>query len=340
MPRQARSLESAQLINERILQRYVFEMLSKSSETRRPLLPERLKQRAGRFRVLIPEYELSNPRHRTDFKLIFRDGLSQNVEVEWTTSRFKHGQAVSEKHYSNGSGFLVVLQDDQERAPSYVQGLEIVQIDPQEFFWWFAKSAPRILGATIAVHTERYRVREPKYWIIYVGKVGNAESDYLQRGFPNGIWAFRYLQGRNFSNVTSIISGDVVVFTTGWKAPGRQIYSRRNWSTSHVDVVEVTRGYWCDYRDRTFEDPTWSGAPETKQYMHYFAFSKFTDSERLFRKGKLAGSQFNPEDDLDNEICDSIRMSNTQRGAPFELSETAFARLLQHLNAMTPLLKA
>jgi hypothetical protein len=216
----------------------------------------------------------------------------------------------------------------------------VVPIDPEEFFWWFAKSSPRILGATIAVHTERYRMRERKYWVIYVGKLGNAEADYIRRGFPSGVWAFRYLQGRNFGNVTSIISGDLVVFTTSWKAPGRQIYPEKGWSSSRVDIVEVTRGYWCDYRDKTFEETGWDERPETKQFMHYFGFSKKSDSEKLFRNGKLYGSQFSLETTLDSQICDAMRMSNTQRGAPFELTEDAFARLLQHLNAMTPLLRA
>lgn len=315
-------------------------MLSRSSDTRRPLLPDRLKNKAGKFRVLIPEYELASPRHRADFRLIFRDGTNQNIEVEWTTSRFRHGEQVATSHYSGESGFLIVLQDDRTRAQPYVTSLDVVQIDPEEFFWWFAKSAPRILGATIAVHTERYRVREPKYWVIYVGKLGNAEADYVYKGFPNGVWAFRYLQGRNFANATSIISGDIVVFTTGWKAPGRQIYPRRNWSSSRVDVLEVTRGYWCDYKDKTFENQDWDGRPENKQYMHYFGFSKLSDSEKLFRKGKLDGVQFDQGDILDIQICNAMRMSNTQRGAPFELSEEAFARLLQHLNAMTPLLRA
>jgi len=336
----ARSLESAQLINERILQRYVFEMLSKSSESRRSLLPDRLKRKAGSFKVLIPEYGLHSPPHRADFRLIFKDNMSQNIEVEWTSSRFQHGAQVAATHYSAESGYLVVLQDDRNKAPSYLADLDVVQIDPEEFFWWFAKSAPRILGATIAVHTDRYRPRERKYWVIYVGKMGNAESDYIQRGYPNSVWAFRYLQGRNFANVTSIISGDIVVFTTGWKAPGRQIYPEKGWNSSRVDVLEVTRGYWCDYKDRTFEETTWDGTPETKQYMHYFRFSRLADSEKLFSKGKLEGSQFDSENTLDVQICNAMRMSNTQRGAPFELSEEAFARLLQHLSAMTPLLKA
>lgn len=336
----ARSLESAQLINERILQRYVFEMLSKSTETRRSLLPERLTDEASSFKVLIPEYVLDNPPHRADFRLIFKDSTSQNIEVEWTTSRFRHGAEVATAHYSKDSGYLIVLQDDRNKAPSYLAGLDVIEIDPEEFFWWFAKSAPRILGATIAVHTDRYRPRERKYWVIYVGKLGNAESDYLHRGYPNSVWAFRYLQGRNFANVTSIIGGDIVVFTTSWKAPGRQIYPGKDWSSARVDVLEVTRGYWCDYRDTTFEDDNWAGTPETKQYMHYFGFSRLADSEKLFSKGKLEGSQFHPDNTLDVQICDAMRMSNTQRGAPFELSEEAFARLLQHLSAMTPLLRA
>ncbi len=339
--RQARSLESAQLINERILQRYVFEMLSKSTETRRKLLPDDLKSKASKFRVLIPEYVLSNPDHRTDFKLIFADGTHRNVEVEWTTSRFRHGEEVALTHYSKESGFVIVLQDDRAHAPPYTSNIEVVAIDPEEFFWWFAKNAPRLLGATIALHTDGYQVRETKYWVIYVGKFGGAEDDYVVRGFPKGIWAFRYVQGKNFANVSSINSGDVVVFATGWRMPkARLIYTATNWSASRVDVLKVTRGYWCDYSDRTFEKLDWDGRPETKQYMHYFAYDKLADSEKLFRKGKLSGNQFKEGDVLDEEICDALRMSNTQRGSPFELSQEAFARLLQHLHAMTPLLKA
>lgn len=338
--RQSRSLESAQLINEKILQRYVFEMLSKSTDTRRKLLPDDLKSRAKKFRVLIPEYPLSNPDHRTDFRLIFNDGTNRNVEVEWTTSRFHHGGDTALAHYSKDAGFVVVLQDDRSHAPSYTNDIVVVAIDPEEFFWWFAKNAPRLLGATIALHADGYQVRETKYWVIYVGKEGGAEDDYIVRGFPKGVWAFRYVQGKNFANVSSINRGDIVVFTTGWKGTGgRQIYAGKNWSTSRVDVLKVTKGYWCDYSDGTFEISDWDQRPETKQYMHYFAYDKMTDSEKLFKKGQLSGKQFQDGDMLDKEICYAMRMSNTQRGSPYELSQEAFARLLQHLHAMTPLLK-
>lgn len=74
--------------------------------------------------------------------------------------------------------------------------------------------------------------------------------------------------------------------------------------------------------------------------MHYFGFNRLAESEKLFSKGKLVGNQFEINNTLDTQICDAMRHSNTQRGAPFELSEAAFIRLLQHLNATTPLLKA
>jgi hypothetical protein len=63
------------------------------------------------------------------------------------------------------------------------------------------------------------------------------------------------------------------------------------------------------------------------------------DSEKIFRNGKLSGTQFDASNTLDVDICYAMRMSNTQRGAPFELSQDAFIRLLQHLHAMTSLLK-
>ncbi|MCL4340139.1 MAG: hypothetical protein M1388_03290 [Thaumarchaeota archaeon] len=332
-------MESARLINEKILQRYIFEKLSESSSTRKPLLPARLQPKSSKFRVLIPEYELKSPSHRTDFRLIFKDDSSQNVEVEWTTSRYNHGEAVAKAHYSNNKGYLIVLQNDSSKAASYVRGLDIVEIDPEEFFWWFIINASRLVGATIASHTDNYAPRARRYWIIYVGKEGGAQSDYELKGFPNGTWAFRYAQGVNLRNITSIISGDLVVFTTGWKAPGRQIYPSGNWSCSRVDVLEVSAGYWCDYNDRTFEKASWTGAPEKKEYMHYFQYKRVADSEKLLLKGKLQGSQFDKSNDLDKQICDALRMSNTQRGGPYELTEDAFAHLLQHLHAMTPLLK-
>lgn len=126
------------------------------------------------FRVLIPEYDLANPGHRADL-LIFRDGTSQNVEVEWTTSRFNHGPQVAATHYANDSGFVMALQDDRAKAKSYTAGLDIVEINPEEFFWWFAKNAIRLIGATIAVQTERNRPRERKHRVIYEGKLGEAE---------------------------------------------------------------------------------------------------------------------------------------------------------------------
>lgn len=332
----ARSLESAHLISEKILQRYVFERLSESASTRRNLPPRRLDSKASEFRVLIPEYDLTSPKHRADFRLIFRDKSAQNIEVEWTTSRFKHGAEVVREHYADGKGFLVVLDDDRNLAPDYVQSIEAVRIPPREFSWWFSKRARTLLDSTIAARTESYSVRPPKYWVIYLGKQGGADSDYLQRGRPNGIWAFRYGRGENLANIISILKGDVVIFTTKWKVPGsRRIYAGGSWSCSHIDIFEVTHGYWCDFTDRTFEKPNWNGKAEDKEYMHYFTFSNAANKELLFKTENdisVRGSDFHTSDLADVGVCDAFRKSNTQAGAPVEMSEESFQTLRQRLD--------
>lgn len=101
----------------------------------------------------------------------------------------------------------------------------------------------KVLDATIAVHTEAQTVRQRNYWVIYVGKQGGAESDYLERGRPKGIRVFRYTPGENLANILSIIEGDVVVFATKWRtAGGRQICAGGNWSCSHLEIFEATSG--------------------------------------------------------------------------------------------------
>jgi hypothetical protein len=330
-----RSLESAHLISEKILQRYVFEKLSESTSTRRSLLPQRLHSKAATFKVLIPEYDLTNPTHRADFRLIFRDKSTQNIEVEWTTSKFKHGEEVARTHYANEKGFLLTLENDRDNAADYAKTLDVVEIDPQEFSWWFSRNARTLLDSTIAAHTDSYSVRPPKYWVIYIGKGGGAENDYLERGRPNGVWAFRYNRGENLTNIISILRRDIVVFASKWKVPGgRQIEPGRTWSCSHIDVFEVTQGYWCDFSDRTFEKANWSGQPEDKEYMHYFRFSNAAKKEMLYKttdRVSFKGSDFNKKDQVDVDLCDALRKSNTQSGAPVEISQAVFENLRQRL---------
>jgi len=109
----SRSLESAKLISEKILQRYVFEKLSESTFSRKALLPRSVHQKAAQFHVLIPEYDLEHPVHRTDFRLFFKDRSSQNIEVEWSSSSFKHSEDIAKTHYSDGRGFILVLDDNR-----------------------------------------------------------------------------------------------------------------------------------------------------------------------------------------------------------------------------------
>jgi hypothetical protein len=329
-----RSLESAHLISEKILQRYVFEKLSGSASTRRDLLPSRLRSKAGRFKVLIPEYDLKEPNHRADFRLIFPDKFAQNIEVEWKTSRFKHGEQVAKAHYADENGFILTLEDDRDKAPDYVKALDVREIDPEEFSWWFSKRAKTLLDSTIAAHTESYSVRPRKYWVIYVGKRGKAQSDYLELGRPNGKWAFRYGRGENLANMMSILKRDIVIFGAKWKIPGgRRTAAGGDWSCSHVDVFEVSRGYWCDFLDKTFEK-NWTGRPEDKEYMHYFAFSYAANKEELYRTTNeitIRGANFDKNNPVDVELCDAFTQSNTQHGAPVEISQSAFEDLRQRL---------
>jgi hypothetical protein len=331
----SRSLESAQLIHEKILQRFVFEKFNESAAVRRGLLPPRLRRKAAKFRVLIPEYDLHRPHHRTDFRLIFRDGIAQNIEVEWTTSRFRHGKATAKNHYSNGKGFVIVLEDDRSRAADYTKSLDVIEISAEEFSWWFSKNARRILDSTIAVHAASYHVRQRKYWVVYVGKGAGSQEDYLERGRPGGIWAFRYTQGRNLTNIISMLKGDVVVFATKWRVPGgRRIYPGEKWRCEHVDIFEVTRGYYANFRDRTFEKRSWSKRPEDKEFMHYFRFSASAKQPWLFRTESrilLEGGDLKSGDLGHEALCDALRKSNTQAGAPVELSDIGFESLVQLL---------
>ena len=130
-----------------------------------------------------------------------------------------------------------------------------------------------------------------------------------------------------------------MIFATKWRTPGgRQIYASGNWSCSHLDIFEVTSGYWCDFKDRTFERSSWNGSPEDKEYMHYFRFSNAAKRELLYKTSNhitLMGADFNRSNFLHVQICDALRKSNTQAGAPVELSEEAIESLRQLLESKT-----
>lgn len=335
----SRRLEAVQLLDEKVIQRHVFERINESTAERRKLFPDRFQAYASKFRVAIPEYALSKPEHRPDFRIFFNDRAPLNAEVEWTRSRFRsHGDEVAEAHYRHGRGFLVVLQDDRDRTPHWARDLDLVTIDVEDFTWWFNSEAKRMLESSLMFHAPRSGLASRRYWVVYVGRSGGGQDDYLKLGLPKGCWAFRYTQGANLRNIMAIQRGDLVIFSTEWSMPvnmGRKIYPGVDWSCRHVDVLEVTDGYWCEIKDPTFESPAWSGQPEDKSYMHYFRFSPTPRNASQYRSAgidSVRGTEFVQDDPADVELCNAFRMSNTQAGAPFQISLVALEALRRRLS--------
>ena len=191
-----------------------------------------------------------------------------------------------------------MLDDDKERARDFLRGVDVVTVEPEEFYWWFSNNANQIVDSSIASLVREYKRREPKYWVIYVGSKAKVQGDYLERGRPKGVWAFRYAQGRSLAKIISMARGDLVIFGTKWSnIPRRKIEPSGSWKCRHMDIFRVTEGYSCDKSDGTFENPAWNGErkPEEKQYMHYFRCKSKADDEVTFETRNeilLLGSGF------------------------------------------------
>jgi len=329
------------------MQRYVYEKLATGDhKTRKILVPERLRSKVSDLKVVIPEYQIRSPPHRADLRLIFNDSSTQNVELKWATSGFakNQGEEIATAHYSNNQGYLMVVKDDRNdlKKDDWLRELDVVTIPAENFSWWFAKKAQRFLDGTIALYAPEVVVRERKYWVIYISKSGDSDKDYFNKGRPKGIWAFRYGQGIVMEDIFSINTGDIVIFAAGWKLEGgRQIYPGYNWSCNHIDIFDVTSGYYCDFHDKTFETLLWKKEklPEKKLYMHYFKFLRHANKEKNYDGSmaelNLKGSDFLRDNKLDVEVCNAFRKSNSRRGGPANLSPDGFLHLRQKLDSLS-----
>jgi hypothetical protein len=141
----------------------------------------------------------------------------------------------------------------------------------------------------------------------------------------------------------AILKEDLIVFSTNWHTPkGRQIYPGGKWTCNHVGIFEVSRGYYVDFRDRTFEPAGWDRShPESKTYMHYLRFksSAASNPEILWSsRGSdgLRGLDFSPRSMEDSEVCRAFLLSNTMSGAPVELSMSALQSLRSRLSDPPP----
>lgn len=349
-----RCMESQKLINEKTLQRYIFETLTYGGmEKCRSFFPDKFKKYLKKtIKVIIPEYPIfynNGQKHLADFRVVFKDDTYLNIEVEWITSNFKHGEGVYNTAYKDEKGFLIVLYDDRKQN-SYIQEDNISVISAEEFSFWFTKKSKHIVDGNISNYLPEYSSKSHKNWLVFLPSTGRndgeSKNDYLKKGRRKGVWAFRYSKTpKVMQNVLDITAGDTVVFVYDFKyykgTRGRQFHYDTSWSFSGLDIVKVKNGYYCDLNDATFETEEWRKSKDkdkvmSKNYMHYFQFKYFPNniSEKYFSSQYWPINVFNNSSDTEEwkTFIDKLRWSSSNSGTPAELTDQEMQKLYTILN--------
>lgn len=366
----SRSIESQKLINEKTIQRYIFEELNYGNkDVLKEFYPDRILKSLDnrKIKVIIPEYKLECKIVKdgkeqllntiTDFRIIYNDNSAHNVEVEWITSRFaEHKQEVYDNFYKNGKGFLIVLDDDSSdnSKVSYIDNSDVKRISAEKFAYWYASKSKHIVDETIRNYVPNYIPKNQRVWLIYLPSSGayskNSMSDYLTCGRKKGKWAFTYSnKGKHMANILEICSGDIAVFIWGLNMLNgthqRQISINNDWYVSGVDLANITKGYYCDFGDDTFESDEWKAnrITENKEYMHYFNFDRkflFTSIEnrnikseqKILYKDSIKGIT-NRQSDLEG-VIEQFAWSLNNQGAPAEISINQLNAIIKHLGLL------
>ncbi|MED4015523.1 hypothetical protein [Sutcliffiella cohnii] len=362
-----KSIETQKLINEKVVQRYIFEKLNYGNkETLKEFYPETIYKgvKDKTIKVIIPEYPIECTKevngkvekfqHVTDFRIIYKDNTYHNVEVEWRTSRFNsHTREVYEQCYKGGKGFIIVFYDDSsyDSKISYIDNKNIKEISTEEFTYWFAFKSKHLVEETLINYIPKYTPRNRNIWLIYLptygANKGNSENDFLKRAEKKGKWAFRYSEkGVIMKNILDIYRGDLVVFIWGLKIDRETTHQRKinienDWYVSGVVITEVIKGYYCDDKDDTFEKENWKihRNPEDKEYMHYFNFDKkyryssVNQTTKLFLKDTKL--MINERNDNLKGIIENIRLSLNKQGAPEKITVDDYNALLMHLGIVS-----
>lgn len=348
----SRSMESQKLINEKTLQRYIYETIAYGEkEDVKKMYPKKFDEIFKKqIKVIIPEFPIKyidnkgNERiHKSDFRIIFKDNEYVNIEVEWKTSRFNHGKEVYDIAYKENNGFLVVIKNDE--GNEYIEKENIVEINAESFSFWFLRKSKHIIDGTISNYIEDYNSRSRKNWVVFLPSKGknNGESlkDYKDKGLTKKKWAFRYsIKKPVMKNIFDIMAGDIVVFIHqmeyGENTKGRQIFVDKDWRFKGIDIVKVVNGYYCDFKDSTFECEQWENIEDdiekisNKIYMHYFDFKHEIGAEnnKLFPRFSKECLKSVPEWE---EFVNQLRWSCNNEGAPAEISECALNFLISQL---------
>jgi len=349
MAGKSRSWEKAKLLDEGAVQMWVYELLCTGDQrTRKKILGRHEKP----IKVVIPEFQLpqtakTKTGHNTDFRVVFKDGSTLNIEVEWQVGKFSsHGKEIYDVYYSSDKGIIVALEDDEKL--SYIDRKKnVVILSPNEFSFWFSKRARSIINTTISNKLIGFSARNRKIWVLGLAtsgkKDGNSKEDYLKRGRPkmrgNGCWAFRYTNYTEaMRNILEIKSGDCILFMYGFEGHrGREFVARMyDWTFEGYDLLRIKDGYHVDIKDASFEKNWNPNDIEKKEYMHYFTFeyppkpnkdypeliSKSDERMPLLEKKGKKKLEHWPE------FCRKLSLSMNWHGAPIEISEDELSHFL------------
>ena len=362
-----KSIETQKLINEKVVQRYIFEKLNYGNkEILKDFYPEdifnNVKDKA--IKVIIPEYTIECSKvengeekkfqHVTDFRIIYKDNTFHNVEVEWRTSRFdSHTQEVYEQCYKGGKGFIIVFYNDSSYNPkiSYIDNNDVKEISTEDFTYWFVFKSKHLVEETLINYHPKFTPKNRNIWLIYLptfgANKGNSKNDFFIKAEKKGKWAFRYSnKGDIMKKILNIYKGDLVVFVWGLKVNKdtthqRKITINNDWYVSGVVITEVSKGYYCDDKDDTFETEEWKkyNKPEDKEYMHYFNFdrkyrySSVNETNKLFYKDTKI--MINERQDNLEGVIEKIRLSLNKQGAPENITVDDYNSLLMHVGFLS-----
>lgn len=355
-----RSIENQKLINEKTIQRFIFEQLNYgNTEILVKFYPTEILKgiQNKKIKVLVPNYPLKysimtgdtlkERQHITDFRVIYNDNTYHNIEVEWKTSRFSsHGVEVYNEFYKDGKGFLIVFEDDAflDEKVNYVQSKYVKSISAEDFSNWYALKAKSIVDETITNYVPNYTSHGRRVWLIYLASSGAncgfSKNSYLANGRMKGKWAFRYShKGQIMKNILSIYGGDIVIFIWGLKVINgthqRQIDYKNDWYFTGIDITKVKKGYYCDFNDDTFEKEEWkiNRNVEEKEYMHYIQFNKdyiYSSSPKSEKKYLYKNSVTNVSQRIQEMVgfIGKLNKALNTQGMPIEITKEEYNTLL------------
>lgn len=345
--RKERTKENQNIVQENALQLYVYEnlcctSLNKMKSFLNERTYERIKNISGnaKFKVVIPEYPViyqsskgDYKQHKTDFRLIDKNNKGINIEVEWKVSNFSnHGAEVYNSCYKGDKGFIIALENDKKL--NYIEDSNIRIIDPKEFAIWFTRFSKDLIDQTLLNKISNYSRETTNIWMVPLLKNAtiNFKAHVLNKK-GNKKWAFPYIHfNKGMRNILDIKAGDIIIFLGGFIGHGGKQGTYKNSTFNILKIGRVTRGYYCDLYDNTFEDGAWTKENiAEKKYMHYFEF-EFDDyvqenDDKVFPLQRYLEIYNNK--DIWKEVCKNIRWSTSQLSCPVKVTPEVYSFLMQ-----------